>query len=889
MPQKFYNQEIENVAQELSTSTSQGLQTSQISALRAKYGTNSLASKKKTSIWQRFLAQFKDFMIIVLIVAALLSGFVAQEWTDAAIIMIVVILNAVLGVFQETRSEEAINALKKMATPNAHVRRDGQIVEIPSPELLPGDVVLLEAGDVVPADLRLTVTKSLKIEESALTGESVPVDKNVEPINDEKVALADQDNMAFANTNVTYGRGEGIVTETGMNTEVGKIATMLNNTDETDTPLKRNLNQLGKTLTIMILLICAVVFVVGFFTKKGTEPTDKLAIDMFLVAVSLAVAAIPEGLPAIVTIILALGTQVMAKHNSIVRKLPAVETLGATDIICSDKTGTLTQNKMTVEQIYYDNQAHKSSSSISHDNHALMAMVLANDSKLDESNQLLGDPTETALIQYALDQKIDVHNLLASHKRLQEVPFDSGRKLMSTVNEDNGNYFVAVKGAPDQLLKRVTQIELDGKVSAISEKQKDEIMLANQNMAKNALRVLGLAYKPIAKLYDDPSTDNVEQDLIFAGLVGMIDPERPEAKKAIVEAHNAGIRTVMITGDFQVTAQAIAERLGILKPGEDERVVTGAQLDEFSDEYLEKHVADFNVYARVSPEHKVRIVKAWQAQGKIVAMTGDGVNDAPSLKQADIGIGMGITGTEVSKGASDMVLADDNFATIVEAVKQGRKVFSNIQKAILYLMSCNVGEVLTVFMMTMLGWDILAPVQLLWINLVTDTLPAIALGLEPVEKGIMKRTPRGKKSNFFSGGVASSIVYQGILEGAIVLTTYQLGLNFGPHMNEANLQHGDALTMAFLTLGLIQLFHAFNSKYIHQSIFSRRTFANKWFNWAILISAVVMAAVELPFMTKFFDVTELNSTQWLIVLGAGICMIVIVEIVKACQRLVGKK
>ena len=889
MPRNFYNQKIEDVAQELETSSSQGLSVNQIEELRTKYGTNSLTSKKKISIWQRFLAQFKDFMIIVLIVAALLSGFVAQEWTDAAIIMIVVILNAVLGVFQETRSEEAINALKKMATPNAHVRRDGQIVEIPSTELVPGDVVLLEAGDVVPADLRLTLTKSLKIEESALTGESVPVDKTSDPVNEEKVALADQDNMAFANTNVTYGRGEGIVTETGMNTEVGKIATMLNNTDETDTPLKRNLNQLGKTLTIMILLICAVVFVVGFFTKKGTEPTDKLAIDMFLVAVSLAVAAIPEGLPAIVTIILALGTQVMAKHNSIVRKLPAVETLGATDIICSDKTGTLTQNKMTVEQVYYDNKIHQSSNSINHDNHALMAMVLANDSKLDDNNQLLGDPTETALIQYALDQKIDVHNLLVNHKRLQEVPFDSGRKLMSTVNEDNGQYFVAVKGAPDQLLKRVTRIELDGKVSEITEKQKNEIMLSNQNMAKNALRVLGLAYKPVEQLYDDPATDNVEQDLIFAGLVGMIDPERPEAKEAIKEAHSAGIRTVMITGDFQVTAQAIAERLGILKPGQDERVVTGAQLDEFSDEYLEKHVADFDVYARVSPEHKVRIVKAWQAQGKIVAMTGDGVNDAPSLKQADIGIGMGITGTEVSKGASDMVLADDNFATIVEAVKQGRKVFSNIQKAILYLMSCNVGEVLTVFMMTMLGWDILAPVQLLWINLVTDTLPAIALGLEPVEKGIMKRTPRGKKSNFFSGGVASSIVYQGILEGVIVLTTYQLGLNFGPHMGNANLQHADALTMAFLTLGLIQLFHAFNSKYIHQSIFSKRTFANKWFNWAILISAIVMAAVELPFMTKFFDVTELNSTQWLIVLGAGICMILIVEIVKGFQRLSGKK
>lgn len=889
MPQSFYNQSVESVEKELSTTCKLGLSPEQVKQLQEKDGPNSLASKKKTSLFQRFIAQFKDFMIIVLIVAALLSGFVAQEWTDAAIIMIVVILNAVLGVFQEARSEEAINALKKMATPNAHVRRNGQVVEIPSTQLVQGDIVLLEAGDVVPADLRLTVTKSLKIEESALTGESVPVDKENGIIAEDKVALADQDNMAFANTNVTYGRGEGIVTQIGMNTEVGKIATMLNNTDETDTPLKRNLNQLGKTLTIMILIICAVVFVVGFFTKQGTEPTQKLAIDMFLVAVSLAVAAIPEGLPAIVTIILALGTQVMAKHNSIVRKLPAVETLGATDIICSDKTGTLTQNKMTVEQVYYDNQDHKAAQPIAANTPALMAMVLANDSKLDDNDRLLGDPTETALIQYALDQEIPVHQMLTDYQRLQEVPFDSERKLMSTVNRDGAQYFVAVKGAPDQLLKRVTKIEQNGQITAISAQQKEAILEANQKMAKNALRVLGLAYKNIDQLYDEPTTDNVEQDLVFAGLVGMIDPERPEAKKAIVEAHEAGIRTVMITGDFQVTAQAIAERLGILKPGQDERVVTGAQLDEISDDYLQEHVPDYSVYARVSPEHKVRIVKAWQARGKIVAMTGDGVNDAPSLKQADIGIGMGITGTEVSKGASDMILADDNFATIVEAVKQGRKVFSNIQKAILYLMSCNVGEVLTVFMMTMLGWDILAPVQLLWINLVTDTLPAIALGLEPVEQGIMKRAPRGRKSNFFSGGVSSSIVYQGILEGLLVLTTYQLGLNFGPHMDNANLQHADALTMAFLTLGLIQLFHAFNSKYIHQSIFSKHTFSNKWFNWAIVISAVVMAAVELPFMTKFFDVTELNGLQWLIVLAAGICMIIIVEIVKFCQRQAGQK
>ncbi|MBA1392612.1 cation-translocating P-type ATPase, partial [Lactobacillus sp. XV13L] len=792
------------------------------------------------------------------------------------------------GVIQEARSEAAIDALKEMATPNAHVRRDDAILEIPSTEIVPGDVVLLEAGDVVPADLRLTTAKSLKIEESALTGESVPVDKSNETLEGSDVALADRINMAYSSTSVTYGRGEGIVTATGMDTEVGKIATMLNNTDETDTPLKENLTQLGKTITIMILVICAVVFAVGVFTKRGTAPMNSLLIDMFLVAVSLAVAAIPEGLPAIVTIILALGTQIMAKHKAIVRKLPAVETLGATDIICSDKTGTLTQNKMTVEKLFYQGTIHDDDEEIEEDNPALLSMILANDTKIENEGNLLGDPTETAMIQYAFDENIDVQAIQKKYKRIQEVPFDSERKLMSTVNHFDGKYYVAVKGAPDMLLKRIRSVNIGGKITPITTEQQQDILASNQNMAQKALRVLGLAYKIINKPYDDPTTDNVEQELVFAGLVGMIDPERPEAKAAVAEAHSAGIRTVMITGDHQVTAQAIAERLGILKPGESKRVLTGAQLDKLSDDYFKKHVSDYNVYARVSPEHKVRIVKAWQANDKIVAMTGDGVNDAPSLRQANIGIGMGITGTEVSKGASDMVLADDNFATIVEAVKQGRKVFSNIQKAILYLMSCNVGEVLTVFIMTMLGWDILKPVQLLWINLVTDTLPAIALGVEPIEKGIMKRKPRGKKSNFFSGGVASSIIYQGIIETALVLGAYGIGLAVGPHVGNAAMQHGDALTMAFLTLGLIQLFHAINSKYVHQSIFSSDTFANKWFNWAILISAIIMAAVELPFLTNLFAVTELNIAQWTVVLGAGIVMILIVEVVKLVQRKMGK-
>ena len=888
MADKYYTETIPDVEKNLKTSLADGLTNQQAEKRLKQYGSNALCAKQKKSMFMRFLDQFKDFMIIVLIIAAILSGVVAKEWTDAAIIMIVVILNAILGVFQEARSEAAIEALKEMATPSAHAKRDGVIVQIPSTELVPGDIVLLEAGDVVPADLRLTQTHSLKIEESALTGESVPVEKSDETLHDADVALADRVNMAYSNTNVTYGRGEGVITATGMQTEVGKIAAMLNNADETDTPLKENLNELGKTLTIMILAICVIVFIVGMFTKQGTEPTDKLVVDMFLVAVSLAVAAIPEGLPAIVTIILALGTQTMAKHKAIVRKLPAVETLGATDVICSDKTGTLTQNKMTVEKVFYQGQLHDSAAAINENNPALLSMVLVNDTKIENGGNLLGDPTETALIQFAFDKQIDVDQLLKKYQRVQEVPFDSERKLMSTVNKNGDQYFVAVKGAPDELMKRVTSISVNGKVTAITDEQKQEILKTNQEMAQKALRVLGLAYKNINELYSDPSTDNVEQNLIFAGLVGMIDPERPEAKAAVAEAHSAGIRTVMITGDHQVTAQAIAERLGILESGQDKQVLTGAELDELSDDYFTKHVADYNVYARVSPEHKVRIVKAWQENGKIVAMTGDGVNDAPSLKQADIGIGMGITGTEVSKGASDMSLADDNFATIVEAVKQGRKVFSNIQKAILYLMSCNVGEVLTVFMMTMLGWDILAPVQLLWINLVTDTLPAIALGVEPVEDGIMKRNPRGRKSNFFSGGVASSIIYQGILEGILVLGAYQFGLHVGPHINEASLQHSDALTMAFLTLGLIQLFHAINSKYIHRSIFTKHAFVNKWFNGAIIIAALLMAAVELPFMTRFFDVTELDGAQWLVILIAGICMIVIVEIVKFFQRKMNK-
>lgn len=883
MQQEIYQQKSEDVIKQLKTSINTGLSLQQVSDRLKTDGLNELVGKQKRGLFLRFIDQFKDFMIIVLIVAAILSGVVANEWTDAAIIMFVVLLNAVLGIIQEARSEAAMEALKQMSTPNAHVRRDGQVVEIPSTQLVKGDIVLLEAGDVVPADLRLVLAKNLKIEEAALTGESVPVEKKSKVIEADDVALGDRINMAYSNTNVTYGRGEGVVVATAMDTEVGKIATMLNNADETDTPLKANLNQLGKTLTLMILGICAFVCVVGIFTKQGTMPFDKLAIEMFLVAVSLAVAAIPEGLPAIVTIILALGTQNMAKHKAIVRKLPAVETLGATDIIASDKTGTLTQNKMTVEKVFYNDTYHCDKLE-DKDNLAIKIMTLANDTKITDNNSLLGDPTETALIQYALDSKWNVVDYLANNKRVQEVPFDSDRKLMSTVHQQaDGKYFVAVKGAPDELLKRAVSLWHDDKIVDLDASAKAKILAANNDMAKNALRVLGLAYKVVDNKFTEVNSATVEQNLIFVGLVGMIDPERPEAKAAVAKAKSAGIRTIMITGDHQVTAAAIAKRLGIIGEDDTNCVITGAELDKISDTDFVKCVANYKVYARVSPEHKVRIVKAWQKNGKIVAMTGDGVNDAPSLKQADIGIGMGITGTEVSKGASDMVLADDNFATIVEAVRQGRKIFSNIQKAILYLMSCNVGEVLTVFMMTMLGWAILAPVQLLWINLVTDTLPAVALGVDPVERDIMKRKPRGKKSNFLSA-VGISIVYQGILEGILVLGVYQIGLHIGPHIDNYKLLHGDALTMAFLTLGLIQLFHAFNSKFITKSIFCKDTLKNKWFNLAIIVSAIIMSAVEIPGLTSLFKVTELNIAQWLVVLTAGILMIAIVEIVKLFQR-----
>ncbi|TCD46696.1 cation-translocating P-type ATPase [Streptococcus sp. X16XC17] len=881
--QAFYTQSEETVLTSLETSK-KGLTSEQANQRLADYGRNELEEGEKRSLFQKFLDQFKDLMIIILLAAAALS--VVTEGmhglTDALIILLVVVLNAAFGVYQEGQAEAAIDALKSMSSPLARVRRDGHVKEVDSKELVPGDVVLLEAGDVVPADMRLLEAASLKIEEAALTGESVPVEKDLNAELTEDAGIGDRVNMAYQNSNVTYGRGIGVVTNTGMFTEVGHIASMLANADESDTPLKQNLNQLSKVLTYAVLVIAAITFVVSVFVR-GEAPLTAL-----MTAVALAVAAIPEGLPAVVTVVLSMGTQVLAKRNSIIRKLPAVETLGSTEIIASDKTGTLTMNQMTVEKVYTNGQLIDAAEDIDDSNMTLRVMNFANDTKVDQSGKLIGDPTETALVQFGFDHAFDVRDALKVEPRVAESPFDSDRKLMSTIHRlESGKFLVAVKGAPDQLLKRVTQIEENGTIRPITDADKEAILTTNKSLAKQALRVLMMAYK-----YGDTipvmETEIVENNLVFSGLVGMIDPERPEAAKAVAVAKEAGIRPIMITGDHQDTAEAIAKRLGIIDPNDTEdHVFTGAELNELSDEEFQKIFKQYSVYARVSPEHKVRIVKAWQNEGKVVAMTGDGVNDAPSLKTADIGIGMGITGTEVSKGASDMVLADDNFATIIVAVEEGRKVFSNIQKTVQYLLSANIAEVLTIFLATLFGWDVLEPVHLLWINLVTDTLPAIALGMEPAEPGVMKHKPRGRNSSFFSGGVLGAVAYQGLFQAALVLGVYGWAIFNPVHMTYEEI-HADALTMAYATLGLIQLVHAFNVKSVYQSVFTVGPFKNKTFNWGILGSLILLVAtLTVPFLEKIFHVSHLDLSQWAVVVIGSFAMFILVEIVKFIQRKLG--
>lgn len=886
---KAYQHSVTDVVEELNTNVAEGLSTEEAAKRLEKYGPNEIDKGKHTTLLQKFINQFKDFMIIVLIVAALVSWGVSGDFADAVVIMLVVVINALMGVFQENKAEEAIDSLQKMSSPEAHVRRDGKTKVLKSAELVPGDVVLLEAGNVVPADMRLIEANSLQAEEAALTGESVASEKNIEVLAGD-VGIGDRSNMVFSSTSVTYGRGLGVVVGTGMDTEVGHIASMLEATEAKKTPIQQDQEKLGKTLTYLIIGIAILTFLIG------TVFQDIPWTQMLLVAVSLAVAAIPEGLPAITTIILSIGTQNMAARNALIRSLPAVETLGSTQIIGSDKTGTLTLNKMTIEKLYYNQEIHDADKEMDLNHPLVRATSFANDSEKDNNGDLVGDPTEVAIVDYVLNQEFDLEAELKRTPRIAELPFDSERKLMSTVHKlEDGRYLIAVKGAPDQLIERVTSIFINDEVHDFSQADEEHILAANEQLARQALRVLAGAYKIVDEIPTDITSEHLENNLTFAGLVAMIDPERPEARGSIEEARQAGIRTIMITGDHAITAQAIAERLTILDANaenNERHVITGAELSQMTDEELAAKIEDYSVYARVSPEHKVRIIRAWQSKNKVISMTGDGVNDAPSLKQADIGVGMGITGTEVSKGASDMVLADDNFATIVHAVEEGRKVFSNIQKAVQYLLSANLGEILTLFIATLVGWQILEPVHILWINLVTDVFPAIALGMEEAEPDIMDYEPRSSDSSFLSNGVLPSIIYQGILEGGLTLFVYWIGryqyaVSLGYDADTA-LAINMAETMAFATLGLIQLFHAFNVKSVFDSLFRTNPFGNLYLNGATVLSGALLLGVILtPGINDFFDVSPIGMTGWLIVVAAAASVVVFVELIKFILRKTG--
>ena len=870
----FHTLTVTDVLEHFNTGES-GLTAHEAATRLDHYGKNELQEGSKKTVWGMFLLQFKDIMIIILLVAAAIAGFMG-ELADTIIISVVVLINAVLGVAQESKAEKALAALKKMSSPHAKVLRNSEVQLLNTDEIVPGDIVMIEAGDYIPADIRLIEVNSLKIEEAALTGESVPVEKIIDAIVQPDIVTGDKTNMAYLGTSVTYGRGTGVVVATGMSTEVGKIAAHINTVAAEETPLQRKLGELGKYLSIGVVIIAIIIFIAGVLQERDI-------LEMFLTSVSLAVAAIPEGLPAIVTIVLAIGVQKMAKRNSIIRKLSAVETLGSTEIICSDKTGTLTLNKMTVQEIYVGNQMWAADTELKNNESLpifMQAMVLCNDSIVNCNGNgelnTLGDPTETALIHFASDLGFAKDKLEMDMPRLAEIPFDSDRKLMTTINQVNGINRVITKGAPDVLIDRCTRILINGQIMAMNDQIVAAIKEANHKMAFKALRVLALAYKDSQAMIENPSTDETEYDLIFLGLVGMIDPPRKEAQEAVRICKEAGIRAIMITGDHKDTAAAIARELGIIS-GDDE-VLAGNELDKIDDKDFLEQVNRYSVYARVSPEHKVRIVNAWKQNGKVVAMTGDGVNDAPALKAADIGVGMGITGTDVAKGVSDMVLSDDNFATIVLAVEEGRKIYNNIRKAIQFLLSANTGEVLTLFIATMLNWPILYPIHILWINLVTDTFPALALGVEEGEADIMQQKPRSSSASVFAEGVGTNILYQGVFQALLTLSAYYIGISYYSPQT--------AVTMAFATLGLIQLAHAFNVRSIKHSVFKLGLLTNEYLLGAAFVSAILMVGVIIiPGLSTFFRVEFLTAEQWGIVLLLAILIIPLVELIKFFSRI----
>ena len=881
---KHYLSKAEEVLQTLNAGAD-GLTSGEALKRQEECGKNKLEEAKKTSIIKRFLLQLADPMILILIAAAVISAVTAtidggEGYADVIIILVVVLINAILGVVQESKAEAAIEALQKMSAATSKVLRDGRISVVKSEDLVPGDVVILEAGDAVPADGRILESASLKIEEAALTGESVPVNKYSDPLNSsedgKEIPLGDRKNMMYMGSTVVYGRGKAVVTEIGMKTEMGKIANALTLAEEGKTPLQIKLAQLSKTLTWIVLGIC--VFIFAFNIIKAGDFHFEPILDSFMVAVSLAVAAIPEGLATVVTIVLSIGVTKMSKRNAIIRKLTAVETLGCAQIICSDKTGTLTQNKMTVVDHFGDDEQLLG-----------RAMALCSDAELDpEKNEATGEPTECALVNYANTIGLSKNALKAEYPRVSELPFDSMRKMMTTFHERDGKIIQYTKGAPDEILKRCTHYIENGEIREMTDEYKNKILAANKEMADRALRVLSAAMREYDTLPEEPPSDTAENDLIFIGLTGMIDPIRPEVKAAIEECKSAGIRAVMITGDHRDTAVAIAKELGIIQ--DESQAITGAELNEMSDEELDRRIAEFGVYARVQPEHKVRIVNAWRKNGCITAMTGDGVNDAPSIKNADIGIGMGITGTDVTKNVADMVLADDNFATIVGAVGEGRRIYDNIRKAIQFLLGSNMSEVLSVFFSSIFGFVILKPVHLLWINLITDCFPALALGIEKGEADLMKRKPRNPKDGIFAGGLGIDVVYQGVLVSALTVLAFMIG-NYFEHgvWSVFNADSGHGITMAFLTMSMAEIFHSFNMRSQRGSIFKLKTQNGILWGAGALSLVLTTLVIEVPFLADAFDFVSIGLKEYVIALGLAFAVIPIVEIVKLIQRSLAKK
>ncbi len=885
---KIYTQSADEVLQGLGVSA-EGLSTAEAKERLDKYGPNKLKEAPKPTLIQRFFAQLKDPMLIILLVAAAVSALTGMlagesEWAEVIIILAVVLLNAILGVIQESKAEAAIEALQTMTAATCKVLRDGKMVVLHSDELVPGDVVILEAGDSVPADGRIIENASLKIEEAALTGESVPVNKILETIgladSEADVPLGDRKNMCYMGSTVVYGRGKAVITSTGMDTEMGKIAGALAATAEEQTPLQRKLDELGKLLSKLVLGICIFIFVFNLFMARGelaeAGHTLTVILETFMVAVSLAVAAIPEGLATVVTVVLSIGVTKMSQRNAVIRRLTAVETLGCTQVICSDKTGTLTQNKMTVVEHIGDTKL------------VATAMALCSDANLNEENQAEGEPTECALVNFAYNVGLPKGDLEAKTPRVDEAPFDSGRKMMSTVHDLGGSYVQYTKGGPDVVLARC-EYYLDGdKIMPMTDEKRAEIMAANKAMADKALRVLAAAKRDWPEKPADNTPEFLEKELVFIGLTGMIDPVRPEVKAAIEECRSAGIRAVMITGDHKDTAVAIAKELGIITDASE--AITGAELDAISDDEICEFVKRYGVYARVQPEHKTCIVNAWKANGAITAMTGDGVNDAPSIKSADIGVGMGITGTDVTKNVADMVLADDNFATIVSAVGEGRRIYDNIRKAIQFLLASNMSEVLGVFSATLMGFILLNPVHLLFINLVTDCFPALALGMEEAEPDTMSRPPRDSKEGIFAGGLLFDIAYQGILVTLLTIVSYIIGNSFEVgHLAIPQGVSNHGMTMAFLTMSMCEIFHSFNLRSQRKSVFSLKSH-NKILWWAMIGSLLITTAVlEIPFLANAFGFTPIGITEYAIAMALAILVIPIVEFVKLIQRKVSKK